>query len=112
MAGEANPQQSVRVFFRQRHDLFAASLRHRLPVFFGVTAVAADGALMAYGASFPDAYARAADYVHRILGGAKASDLPIDQADKFELVVNLKTAKALGIEIPASILARADEVIE
>jgi putative ABC transport system substrate-binding protein len=100
------------IFFRQRHDLFAAAARHRLPVFYGVTLGTADGALMGYGASFPAAYARAADYVDKILKGADPGKLPIEQSDRFELVVNLKTAADLGIPIPRSILLRADEVIE
>jgi ABC-type uncharacterized transport system substrate-binding protein len=67
---------------------------------------------MAYGADFPLMYRRAADYVAKIFKGAKASDLPVEQATKFELVVNLKTAKAIGIELSTAILLRADEVIE
>ena len=89
---------------------FAA--RHRLPTMTGLRSLVDAGGLMSYGASFPELFRRAATFVVKILRGAKPSDLPVEQPTKFDLVINLKTAKALGITIPPIILFRADEVIK
>jgi putative ABC transport system substrate-binding protein len=86
--------------------------KHRLPAIYASRVFIEAGGLLAYGVSYPDLYRRAAIYVDKIVKGAKPADLPIEQPIKFELVINLKTAKTLGIEIPAALLARADEVIE
>ena len=98
-------------FFESRDKWIGAASRHRLPVIANANYAEA-GALVSLGASFPHMYARAAEYADRILKGAKPADLPVEQPTKFELVVNLKTAKALGIQIPQSILVRADRMIE
>ena len=79
---------------------------------FGAKENVAAGGLMAYGASVPDLFRRAATYVHRILQGTKPADLPVELPTKFDLAVNLRTAKALGLELPPTFIARADEVIE
>jgi putative ABC transport system substrate-binding protein len=100
------------IFFRQRTQLAQAAIKHRLPAIVPFREAAEDGALMAYGASLPDMLRRAADYIDRIFKGARPADLPMEQPTKFELVINLKTAKALGLSIPQSLLARADQLIE
>jgi putative ABC transport system substrate-binding protein len=86
--------------------------KNRLPAVYQLSENARAGGLMSYGASLPDLFRRAARYVHRILQGTKPADLPVEQPVKFELAVNLKTAKALGLTIPESFLLRTDEVIE
>jgi putative ABC transport system substrate-binding protein len=90
----------------------AIAIEHRLPAMFTARQWVDFGGLMSYGVNFPTMYRRAADYVAKILKGEKPADLPVEQASKFEFVVNLKTAKAIGVELPAGILVRADEVIE
>jgi putative ABC transport system substrate-binding protein len=85
---------------------------HRLPTMFLYRPYVDAGGLMSYGVDFPPMYRRTAEYVAKILNGTKPADLPIEQATKFEMVVNLRTARAIGIELPTSILLRADEVIE
>jgi putative ABC transport system substrate-binding protein len=89
---------------------FAA--KQRLPAIYNTKDSVMAGGLMSYGANQPELYRRAATYVAKILNGAKVGELPVEQPTKFELVINLKTAKALGLKIPPSVLARADEVIE
>jgi putative ABC transport system substrate-binding protein len=100
------------VFFRERAPLLELVGTHRLPAIFGQREFADAGGLMAYGVSFNEMFRRAADYVDRILKGTKPADLPVEQPTKFELVINLKAANALGLKIPQSILIRADQVIQ
>jgi putative tryptophan/tyrosine transport system substrate-binding protein len=88
------------------------ALRHRLPTMFGVRENVVAGGLMSYGPDHIDLTRRAAVYIDKILKGTKPADLPVEQASKYQLVINLRTAKALGLPIPPSILARADEVIQ
>jgi ABC-type uncharacterized transport system substrate-binding protein len=97
---------------RHRADIIAAAARHRVPAIYPFNYFAADGGLVAYGTDVKDLWRRAASYLDRILRGEKPADLPVQAPTKFELVVNLKTAKALGLEVPPTLLARADEVIE
>jgi putative ABC transport system substrate-binding protein len=86
--------------------------RHRLPTIHSLRAATADGGLMSYGVDLPDLFRKAATYADRILKGDKSADLPVQLPTKFELVINLKTAKALGLNVPNTLLVAADEVIE
>jgi putative ABC transport system substrate-binding protein len=98
---------------RQNRELLAGvALKHRLPTMFGVEENVLAGGLMSYGPDHLDLTRRAAVYIDKILKGAKPADLPIEQASKYQLVINLKTARALGLTIPQSVLQRADQVLE
>jgi len=100
------------LFLAQRTQIAALAAKSRLPVVYGFREEAEAGGLMAYGADVALMYRRAATYVDRILKGAKPADLPVEQPTKFDLIINLKTAKALGLTIPPSLLQRADQIIQ
>jgi len=100
--------------FHQRHiqKILAFLAENRIPGMFQIKENVLAGGFMSYGASLPDLFRRGASYVHKILQGTRPADLPVEQPTKFELVINVKTAKAIGVTVPESILLRADEVIE
>jgi ABC-type uncharacterized transport system substrate-binding protein len=100
------------MLFGARAQIAQRGLKSRLPVVSPYREAVEAGSLLSYGPSLPALWSRAAAYVDKILKGAKPADLPVEQPTKFELVINLKTAKALGLTIPPSLLARADQVIE
>jgi putative ABC transport system substrate-binding protein len=100
------------MFITERRRLVDLAAKNRLPAVYGLREFVDAGGLMAYGANPADSFRRAATYVDKILKGAKPGDLPVEQPTKFELVINLKTAKALGLTIPPSLLGRADEIIQ
>jgi ABC-type uncharacterized transport system substrate-binding protein len=99
------------MFLRQRARIVDIAAKHRLPTMFWAMEFVAAGGLMSYGTNVPDLYRRAATYVDKILKGTKPADLPVEQPTKFEFVVNLKTAKQIGVTIPPNVLVRADKVI-
>jgi putative ABC transport system substrate-binding protein len=96
----------------QRQQITDFMSAHRVPAIYGLREFAQVGGLMTYGAALSDLFRRSATYVDKILKGAKPGDLPVQQPTKFEFVINLKAAKKIGLEVPATLLARADEVIE
>jgi putative ABC transport system substrate-binding protein len=98
--------------FGRRAFIIQLATRYKLPTIYQASVFPKDGGLLSYGPNFEDPYYRAAAYMDRILRGAKPANLPVQLPTKFEIVVNLKTAKALGLAVPPSILLRADEVIE
>jgi putative ABC transport system substrate-binding protein len=100
------------LYFAHREQLVKLAAESRLPAMYGVKEFVEAGGLMAYGVDLRDSARRAAAYVDKILKGAKAGELPVEQPTKSEFVINLKTAKALGLTIPQSLLVRADEVIQ
>jgi putative tryptophan/tyrosine transport system substrate-binding protein len=103
----ANP-----ALFIERKHIADLALKHRLPSVVGGREYAEAGGLVSYAVHYPDLFRRAASYVDKILKGAQPAELPIEQPVKYELVINLKTAKALGLTIPQSLLVRADEIIQ
>ena len=103
---------TISSLFPYRRRVAELAVKHRLPTVVGVREYVEAGCLASYGTDYPDLFRRAATFVDKILKGAKPADLPVEQPTKFELVINLKTAKALGLTIPPSLLQRADQVIE
>ena len=100
------------VLLANRRQVVELAVKHRLPTMYYTREFVEAGGLMSYGVNYPDLYRRAATFVDKIFKGAKPADLPVEQATNFETLVNLKTARAIGVELPQALLARADEVIE
>ena len=100
------------VLYARIREIIASAARHRIPAIYFIRECAELGGLMSYGPDLDEMLRQAGLYAGRILKGAKAADLPIQQPTKFELIINLTTAKALGLTVPSSLLARADQVIE
>ena len=100
------------MFFSELRRLVDLAATNRLPVVYPQREFVDAGGLMSYGANFPDLFRRAADFTDKILRGAKPADMPVQQPVKFDLIINLKTAKVLGLKIPESFLLLADEVVE
>jgi putative ABC transport system substrate-binding protein len=101
-----------RVIGESSEQIIDLAIKARFAAMFYTRRLVEAGGLMSYGANYPDMYRRAAAFVDKILRGAKPADLPVEQPTKFELIINLKTAKAIGLTVPSVLLARADEVIE
>ena len=102
----------TRVFFAERKRIVELPTKYRLPAIYSQKEFVDEGGLMSYGVDYTDLYRRAAVYVDKILKGAKPADLPVQQATKFEFVINLKAAKQIGLTIPPDVLARANKVIK
>jgi len=100
------------VLTSQQFDINALAVSEKLPTMFNQQTMVEKGGLMSYGPSFPGLFRRAAEYVDKILRGAKPADIPVEQPTQFELVINVKTAKALGLTVPPTLQAIADKVVE